>query len=43
MMVPALPFRAAWRLWMSVMMPVPPWRANLMAASTLGSIEPALK
>ena len=41
--MPASPFSAEARLLMSVMMPIPPFFANLTVASTLGSIEPALK
>ena len=44
MIVPALPLRASSRCSISVMMPVlPDLAANLAAASTLGSMEPALK
>ena len=41
--MPALPERADSRWVMSVMMPVPPFLAKLMAASILGSMEPGLK
>ena len=44
MIVPALPRKASSRCSISVMIPVrPDLDANLVAASILGSIEPALK
>lgn len=43
MIVPAFPARAWRRCEMSVMIPMPPFFAKAVAASTFGSIEPGLK
>ena len=42
-MVPAFMARASSSIWISVMMPTPPFLAKAVAAEILGSMEPGLK